>query len=351
MLAQLCKVLTQTGNPPVVLSLPDGTRLLVLPRGGRLLGLFPPGSEANFLWTNPALASPSQAAAYLRTAAWPNPGGDRTWVAPELGLFVSDPVRPFDTYRVPPALDPGAWQVETGTADRVTLCLQAELTVFRPQARVRVSITRICGPTANPLGGELPAGVSCAGYQQQTAMEVEPARGPGTPRVGLGLWHLLQLPQPGEMLIATRQQTPPTVVFGPAGQEAFAVEPQLLRWRMDGGLPVAKIAVAAAALTGRAGYLWEAPPGTYQLVVRQFRVDPTAQYIDPLWDPPHRTGFAFQACRVLLGSECFNELEYHAPAVWNRAAENRCQDESHVWAFRGPEEAIRKVAAHLLGAA
>jgi hypothetical protein len=42
----------------------DGTRLLILPYGGRILGIYASGSEENLLWTNSALNRVESARAY-----------------------------------------------------------------------------------------------------------------------------------------------------------------------------------------------------------------------------------------------------------------------------------------------
>jgi hypothetical protein len=124
-----------------------------------------------------------------------------------------------------------------------------------------------------------------------------------------------------------------------------------VRWRMGHGRTTAKIAIKAAALTGRAGYVWhDAAADRWCLVVRQFQVDPGAEYIDALWDNPAEAGFAFQACKVCGDAERFNELEYHVPGVQATAGANRCVDQSHVWAFRGPRPPIGDIARRLLGA-
>jgi len=47
--------LKAVGKPAELYQTDDGTRLLILPYGGRILGVFAPGSEENFLWTNSAL--------------------------------------------------------------------------------------------------------------------------------------------------------------------------------------------------------------------------------------------------------------------------------------------------------
>ena len=53
----LIKVLSSVGKPTESCQSPDGSTVLMLPYGGRILGLFAPQCDENFLWTNPALAS------------------------------------------------------------------------------------------------------------------------------------------------------------------------------------------------------------------------------------------------------------------------------------------------------
>jgi hypothetical protein len=56
-LHSLQKILRQAGQPTRVLPFANGTRLLVLPQGGRVLGLYARGQPGNFFWTHPALGT------------------------------------------------------------------------------------------------------------------------------------------------------------------------------------------------------------------------------------------------------------------------------------------------------
>ena len=86
-------------------------------------------------------------------------------------------------------------------------------------------------------------------------------------------------------------------------------------------------------------------------MIRNFFVNPSGEYIDVPWQEPGDLGYAVQACNVVhesLGS--FSELEYHMPAVGKGTGRLRYDDESQVWAFRGPCELIRAAAGVLLSA-
>src|ERR1700722_1545773 len=85
--SELIGVLNDAGKPVESQVHPDGDRLLLLPYGARVLGLFAPGSDDNFFWTHPALASEQAAQAFFQTSDWRNTGGDRTWLAPEVDVY------------------------------------------------------------------------------------------------------------------------------------------------------------------------------------------------------------------------------------------------------------------------
>lgn len=322
---------SRTGMQAV--SFADGTRLHVLPEGGRVLGLRPGDDADNFFWANPA---PDSAG-----GTWPNPGGDRTWLAPEIELFIGDLARPAETYAVQPALDPGNWTLAAATDNELCLTHSTRLRLHRSGGEIGVRLSKSYRAAVNPLSM---SGLQYAGYTQQTTLELEQ----GT-HASLGIWNLLQLPQPGTMLIPTRTGSGPQLVFGQCTADELTAAAGLVRWNMAAPGPDAKIALKAQASTGRAGHL-RATGDTrhptrstqqWDLVVREFAVDPAANYVDALWEPPHETGWAFQACCVRNGSALFNELEYHAPAGCRK-------DESRVWAFRGPADAIADAAAILL---
>jgi hypothetical protein len=68
----------------------EGSMIIVLPYGGRLIGAFAPGAGENFLWTNPLLEERAGARRLLDSGMWANSGGERTWIAPEVAFFYPD---------------------------------------------------------------------------------------------------------------------------------------------------------------------------------------------------------------------------------------------------------------------
>lgn len=115
----------------------DGTRILILPYGGRILGVFAPGSDENFLWTNSALDSAETARAYYASNDWQNSGGDRTWLAPELDFFFPKfPDIDIAGYWQPRGLDPGNYEL-TKTDSGVKLTNRLDIRGFRSRSASR----------------------------------------------------------------------------------------------------------------------------------------------------------------------------------------------------------------------
>lgn len=340
--------LRQAGKAPVIFASPDGSRLLVLPEFGRVIGLYTEDSDENFFWTNPALASAESATAYFRGDGWRNPGGDRTWLSPEIELFISDLAQPGQTYAVPVALDQGRWRGEGGMHG-LQFRNESVVRLKRSGRDVPFAITKQVCMAANPLRA-LNLDLSYAGYEQTTILEVEPDRDASL-SVPLGIWNLLQLPKPGRMIVPTYRRAVPQTVFGEVTPCDLSVTDHALVWSVPDMGGNAKISLKADILTGRAGYLWTSckDDDRWNLVVRNFTVNLSGDYVDALWDNPTDTGYAFQACAVNEGDETFNELEYHAPAVSTAPGQNRACDQSQLWAFRGELSNIATVMGHLLG--
>jgi hypothetical protein len=340
-------VLGQVGKPTHDLEFPDGTHLLALPYGGRALGLFPGEAEENFFWTHPALESVKSAGKFYASQAWHNSGGDRTWLGAEADIFFPEFPR-LNNYFQPRELDPGDYKTLSDDAG-LTLTNFLELTLSRSKARVTLEITKQFSPAPNPLRHERTLRdleFAYAGYTQRThlsLLKVEPSA-----PVQVNLWNLIQLPHGGEMIVPTFGATAPRVLMGTVPPADLKADARAVRYRMtaDGEQ---KISLRAAASTGRAGYVCQRGGGRWDLVARNYGVNPSAEYIDVPWDDTKDFGYATQACNINSGLGQFSELEYHAPAVSNTAGFPSCQDYSQVWAFRAARPGIERVARALLG--
>jgi hypothetical protein len=342
----LVNVLKQAGKPTRVYRSPDGTCVLVLPHGGRVLGLFSPKSEENFYWTHPALESPKTARAFYAGDQWHNSGGDRTWLAPEVDLFFPNFPK-LDRYFQQRSLDPGDYRVtESDGGFKLVNQLTVNLSRFKQNAALR--ITKSFGPAPNPLRHERGldlAGLAYAGYTQYTALELV-GRSQAL-KADLGLWNLVQMPHGGDLLIPTYSRTKPLRVFGSIPDADLLVSDRLVGYRMR-QKGEHKISLRAIATCGRVGYLYRSGKD-WCLIVRNFSVNPSGEYVDVPWNDTGCYGFSTQACNVNSGLGQFSELEYHIPAIGHRAGRTRCQDEAQVWAFRGPKAQISRVRRLLIG--
>jgi len=85
------------------------------------------------------------------------------------------------------------------------------------------------------------------------------------------------------------------------------------------------------------------------MIIRNFFVNPSGEYVDVPWRETGNFGFAIQACNVDSGLGSFSELEYHVPAIGGGTGLTAYEDVSQIWAFRGPAESVQAIARRLLG--
>ena len=340
--------LRNAGHPPLELSAPGQGSLLVLPFGGRIIGLFAEPQGENFFWVNPALADAASAKSFLAGAGWLHTGGDRTWVSPEVEFHIGNLADPWGTYLAPRVVDPGQYRA-TMLGEGIGLQNRARVKFHRRQTEADIEIEKWVRLIANPLRaepqfGELSA-AAYAGYELTTTLRLENPR--ATPPISL--WSLAVVPPTGHMIVPLLGETRVRDLFEPTGPERLAASPHAVHFLID-GKEQHKISVRAAALTGRAGYLRAAGAGRSSLLVRSFMVNPSGDYIDTPWDAPDEKGYGFQAYNGGdLGA--FGELEYHTPAIGGASGQDSYRDVSQLWAFSGPTPVIRKIAGMLLGEA
>jgi hypothetical protein len=326
----------------------DGTSVLVLPYGGRILGLFAPNSEKNFYWTNPVLDDVSKAEAFFAGDQWQNTGGDRTWLAPEVDFFFPE-FPSLNTYFQPRQLDPGNYQVIRKDG-RVALVNELTVLPSRSKRSIDLVITKSLGPALNPLRYERKVEWLCdvdyAGYSLNTRLEMS---GEAAKTEDVGLWNLVQMPHGGDLIVPTYGTVEPKVYFGEVDSDDLLVRENLLIYKMR-ALGQHKIGIRAVGTAGRVGYLYQAN-GEWVLIIRNFFVNPSGEYVDIPWTDVEYYGFSTQACNIKSELGEFSELEYHIPAIGKSFGCNYCEDTAQVWAFRGSEENIRSIGRLLLSPA
>ena len=343
---ELIANLNDAGKPTESYACPDGSTVLMLPYGGRVLGLFTPGSGENFYWTHPALDGVESARAFYASDQWQNSGGDRTWLAPEVDVFFPN-YPDLKKYWQPRELDPGHYGVvRMGNVTRLVNRLACPLS--RLHESVEVEIAKSVSPAPNPLRYERNAAdwrqVAYAGYTQYTSLTMLNPDAHTSARVGL--WNLVQMPHGGDLLVPTYGRTQPKVYFGSIPPEELIVSDRLIRYRMRAA-GEHKIGIRAVATAGRVGYLYSTGE-QWAVIIRNFFVNPSGEYIDVPATETEELGYSTQACNVNSQLGCFSELEYHIPAIGCGTGRTRCEDWAQVWAFRGPLEQIRAVVSCLL---
>jgi hypothetical protein len=349
MLQELIATLKAVGKSAEVHQTEDGTRVLILPYGGRILGVFAPGSDENFLWTNSALASVETARAYYASDDWQNSGGDRTWLAPEVDFFFPKfPNIDIAGYWQPRGLDPGNYQLAK-TEHGIKLTNRLNMEGFRSRKRVELEITKSVAAAPNPLRYDhaiKTGAVEYAGHTLITSLAIVDSKPEDAPLVGL--WSLTQMPHQGELFIPTYSKSKPWIYFGLVDTPAdeLATSDRLVRFKMRAP-GEHKIGVRAAFTTGRIGYIY--PTGArHALIIRNFSVNPSGEYADVPWTEPNDLGYSTQACSVNSRWGMFSEMEYHVPAIGGATGLRNVEDRSQLWAFRGSREDIVKIAQTLL---
>ena len=344
---QLLESLRTVGMSPATLTSSGGQSVIVLPYGGRILGLFSSASAKNVLWSHPALEYIQTASELYRSERWHNSGGDRTWLAPELDFFF--PEYPDTTkYVQPKPLDSGRFRVAASESE-LTLSTEFVLRSHRLGIDLSIGLAKSVSLLPDPLRElrdvEPPGKLEYAGYQLRTSLDLQ---NPHPQQAWVGIWNLLQMPGGGELLAPTYHRTIPTVFFGDIPQGFLQVEDRLVRFRMAAP-GEQKISISALATTGRLGYVY-ADGNQLVLIVRAFAVNPSGAYRDVWFTHPHDDGFAVQACNINTESlGRFAEMEYHAPAIGGDSGQSHMEDVSLVWTYRGDHEVIRWAAEFFLG--
>jgi hypothetical protein len=344
----LVQVLKRVGKLTKIFKTSDGTQVLVLPYGGRVLGLFAPGSEDNFYWTHTALNMAESAREFYAGDQWHNSGGDRTWLAPEADLFFPNFPK-LDSYFQQRSLDPGRYKVMK-TKDGFQLVNRLTMKFSRSGKSVSLKITKGFGPAENPLRHEHGfkfKGVEYAGYTQHTSLEL--LGDSRRTREHVGLWNLIQMPHGGDLLIPTFGRAEPRHIFSTVdsipSQDLITTD-HLIRYRMR-QKGEHKISIRAVSVCNRIGYLHRSGD-RWALIIRNFVVNPSGEYVDVPWTETDYFGFAVQACNVNSNLGAFSELEYHIPAIGRNTGATRCEDNAQVWAFRGGRAEIDSIAKTLL---
>lgn len=279
-------------------------------------------------------------------------GGQRTWLAPELGnggFFGTS----AEDWKVPPQLDPGSYRrIETANGE---LSFRCDLAIDRQDGRsFALGIVRSFRVESVSVGASNPALEIRVGNRliNRTDRTLEEE---------VGLWNIIQAPaqRTGTFLIPLESSSPPQpegkacrLYFGDLPTDWVSQTPNLLYIRARAGKWF-KIGIPPAAAAGTLGFLCPSRVDDdtdvrHTLIVMRSAVEPAARYIDK---PPNQAGGNGDALQCYNSPERkklnFCELEAHAPAAALAPGE---EQDGHVEILlfkAGPEE-LRRVAGRLL---
>ena len=247
-------------------------------------------------------------------------GGQRTWLAPELGdrgFFGTS----AQDWTVPPELDPGRYRrIEAPTGELAARC---DLTIKRLDGRTfTLGIVRSIGIEPISVKGCVSGLRIRVGSRLINAMDREL-------EAEVGLWNIVQTPAEvtGTFLIPLRSSNLPEpnhrvyrLYFGDLPADWVVETPNLLYPKARAGRWF-KIGIPPTIATGSLGYLRpsrvdDEPEVRHTLVVLRSAAEPAARYVDK---PPFQqvgNGDVFQCYNSPDEKQLnFCELEAHAPAI------------------------------------
>ncbi len=326
-------VLKKVGKSPLVLA----DRILVLPYGCRVLGVFPK-EDVNGLWVNPALDSLATAKEFFAGSQWLNSGGDRTWLSPEVEIHIEDINRPQDTYKVPHSMDPAGYEIVSCDGREAVLETRIKTRFFRSNCDVDVLLRKTIKALDKPEL-DLPEGILSAGYMQECTLSADNLH----PDVRPAIWNLAQVPGCGEIIMPVKENSSPTPFFGKP-------EFQLSDRRVIAAIPATdesyKFSIKADDSLGVMVYLNLSARNPF-LVARWFDVKNPDAYYDVSFKNISDRGYVQQVYVDNGAFGGFGEMEYHSPAMIP-AVSNEIKDRSVLWTFTGPAEALTTLSDKIL---
>lgn len=350
--ANLVRILQAASQNVMQLVDGAGASVFVLPYGARVLALAP-AETTNLFWVNPALSEVGSAKDFFREPGWRNTGGDRTWISPERDLHVCDLSDPWRSYEVPESVDPGCYSAEF-TNDRIVLVGKAMVEHCRTGQRCTLELKKSIRMVPDPLRYEpavaaMSDAVKYAGYEQITSLAyVETEEESQFP---VSIWDAIELPAAGQIAIPTSRNSQPCDFFEPTGANYLRTSSTGLQFRVD-GKERHKIAVRATDLIGGRAAYFRRVDHKCTLVIRNFAIDPSAEYVDTPWQNPLDKGYVLECYNDGGINGLYGELEYHSPAMGNgTGGASFLVDRAQVWGFEGPEREMAAILERFVGEA
>ncbi|MEX0887318.1 MAG: DUF6786 family protein [Phycisphaeraceae bacterium] len=323
----------------------DG-RLLLTDHAARVLGCELPGVEDNIFWHDPALTHADTAGPLLAKGG---PfGGDRFWIAPEVGFIWTDleaaRIDPISSAELPAAMDPGEWGVIEQDQGRLVWAATMALQDHRSDKRITLNVSREVLELGPPT--DLPADVRQLGFAVRHDLSLVE----GDEQAVAGGWQLLQIPPGGTLVCPTVGPVDqPRAYFDPLGPENVRVDDRAVRFFI-GGPGRVKMGLRPDQTAGRMGYYRRVNATMSTLIARSFLPQPGEVYVDlPRESEDLVGGDTLQAYSDDGTYGGFGEMEHHEPAIVVGEGPSLRSGTSVTHVFAGPDEAIRDLTRTFVG--
>jgi hypothetical protein len=321
--------------------------LLVTERGARIMACTLPSVKDNLFFHSPSMQDPEHAS---------NPfGGDRLWIAPEVGWFwPSLELAREDATKhaaTPPQIDPGEYVTDSASPVHAQLSTRFGLKDVRDGKSIELAVSRQVRAVSAPAG--LPKSLKCASFAITNVLLL---RGGDDGAVACA-WDILQVPPVGTLIcpIVTDPKfvNEPTSYYDPFGNHHVERDDRAVRFLIDSRRKI-KMGLKAEHTTGRMAYYRQLDGGLSTLILRIFSPLPGEPYPDiPITADENQRlgGDTLQAYNHHEdGATGFGEMEYHDPAVIVGQGPASRHGTSITHALAGPDETIRSYGEQLLGA-
>ncbi|MBW7882641.1 MAG: hypothetical protein H3C34_08385 [Caldilineaceae bacterium] len=347
-LGQCMRVLEANRLAYRMLRLTSGLQLLVMERGGRILGPFRDEDDTGLFWLNPAWASTGDLEAFLQSGDW-NLGGERLWISPEIQYLVSDRRDFWGTVAVPAAMDPGTWRLDAPTPGQLRLRQEMTLTAYNLAVGCKsLRVERILQAAPDPLASSshyeaLRRDVIYGGYEQVVTLAEQT-----TDAITSQAWSLIQLRPGGQILIPCSPHLEITDYNEPVDAAHCTHHGHWVSFKITGARRY-KVGLRATQTFGRLGYFHPGDNGHGYLIVRSFFNNPSSLYSE---EPAHLPGSRGDSIHIyndggMFGG--FGELEIQGQTIGGPTGRANITDQQLLWIYLGPQARLATIAAHLLG--
>ena len=332
-----------------VLPLQGEAVIVVSEYGGRILGPFPSKSEASIYWINPIFEDKDAFKEFISAKEW-NVGGDRIWIAPEIQYNVPDRGAFWESYSIPPSVDPGNYQIRMTDGGNCTLSQSMVLEAHNIASGIKeLQLERTIGKAANPIRflskeKELMREVTYIGYQHQVNLSETKADDLMTE-----IWDLVQLKAEGRMIIPSSSLLEYIDYFDPMPKDYHRTGANYNEFRITGKQQY-KVGLKAAHILGRPSYFSHLPDGRAYLVICNFFNNPSSVYSE---EPPGLVGEKGQSIHIYNDDGSFGgfaELECNGQTIGGSTGRSNSSDQLTFWIYIGEEGQVKQIAQHLLGA-